>query len=204
MVIGLTGGIASGKSTVSSMLSELGAVVIDADQIAREVVKPGEPTLEAIVDQFGIEVIQRNGHLDREKLGSMIFHDAQKRSALNGIIHPAIRERMTERKRQAQERDEDLIVLDIPLLFESELTYLVEKILVVYVPEDIQKQRLMQRDEIDEHTALAKMESQMSIEEKKDKGHAYIDNSGTREETKTQLLKILQTWGYVNNDETKS
>jgi dephospho-CoA kinase len=194
MIVGLTGGIASGKSTVSRMLLALGAVIIDADLIAREVVAPGQPTLEAIRDSFGQNIILEDGSLDRQKLGAVIFNDGQARTKLNLIIHPAIRKRMTELKEEAIVKGEELIVLDIPLLFESELHYMVEKILVVYVPEHIQKKRLMSRDQIAENEAMSRIRSQMSIEQKKNKGHAFIDNSGSYEETQEQLALIIKQW----------
>jgi dephospho-CoA kinase len=194
MIIGLTGGIASGKSTVSGMLQDLGAVIIDADKIARQVVEPNQPTWHKIKHRFGEDVFYQDGELDRKKLGAIIFKDGQARTDLNAIIHPAIRERMRQQKEHAQREGIELIVMDIPLLFESELEYMVEKILVVYVPEEIQKNRLMLRDEIDEKLALQKMSSQLSIEQKKDKGHAFINNSGSLSDTKKQLENIIQKW----------
>lgn len=201
MIIGLTGGIASGKSTVSGMLQDLGAVIIDADKIAREVVEPNQPTWHKIKQRFGEDIFHQDGQLDRKKLGAIIFKDGQARTDLNAIIHPAIRERMRQQKEKAQREGIELIVMDIPLLFESELEYMVEKILVVYVPEEIQKDRLMLRDQIDEKLALQKMSSQLSIEHKKDKGHAFINNSGSLTETRNQLEHIIQKWRTEEKNE---
>lgn len=195
MVIGLTGGIASGKSTVATMMAELGAVVIDADQIAREVVAPGQPTLKQIRETFGPKVILPNGELDRQKLGAIIFNDKESRMKLNQLIHPAIRKRMNELKNKALEEGESFIVMDIPLLFESNLEGTVDKILVVYVPLEIQMDRLIHRDQMAREEALARIQSQLSLEEKKEKGHAYLDNSGTVAETRKQLIHILKKWG---------
>lgn len=194
MVIGLTGGIASGKTTVSNMLRNMGAVVIDADKIAREVVEPHEPAWVKIRERFGEEVFHQDGQLNRQRLGSIVFDDTQARIDLNKITHPAIRKRMQEKKEQAIEKGTKWVVLDIPLLFESELEYMVDKVLVVYVPQEIQKQRLMSRDQLEEERALQRMESQMPIDQKKDKGHAYIDNSGTIQQSKKQLEKIINSW----------
>jgi len=194
MIIGLTGGIASGKSTVSRLLDSLGAIIIDADKIAREVVEPGEKTWHRLKEAFGQDIFYDDGKLNRPKLGEIIFSDGQAREKLNSIIHPAIRARMVEMRDQAVREGEELVVLDIPLLFESKLEYMVEKILVVYVPEEIQLQRLMSRDGIDRETALKKMKSQMPIEQKRILGDACINNSGTIEETKAQLLKIIKQW----------
>lgn len=194
MIIGLTGGISTGKSTVSRMLQDLGAVIIDADKIARDVVKPPAPTLQQIRAEFGGTVLLPNGELDRQALGQLIFGNEEARRKLNAIIHPAIRSEMNRQKEQALQQQHKLIVLDIPLLFESHLEHMVEKILVIYVPEEIQLARLMKRDEIDEQAALRKIRSQISIEEKKHRGHAFIDNSGSLTETKQQLEKILKKW----------
>jgi dephospho-CoA kinase len=201
MIIGLTGGIASGKSTVSGMLQDLGAVIIDADKIAREVVEPDQPTWHKIKQRFGEDIFYQDGQLDRKKLGAIIFKDGQARTDLNAIIHPAIRERMRQQKEKVQREGIELIVMDIPLLFESELEYMVEKILVVYIPEEIQKDRLMLRDQIDEKLALQKMSSQLSIEHKKDKGHAFINNSGSLTETRKQLEHIIQKWRTEEKNE---
>ncbi|EGL82126.1 Dephospho-CoA kinase [Caldalkalibacillus thermarum TA2.A1] len=195
MVIGLTGGIASGKSTVSRMLDDLGAVIIDADKIAREVVEPGQAAWQKIKETFGEDVLQPDGRLDRAKLAEIIFRDQEQRRKLNSIVHPEIRKQMLKRKEEALQQGEELIVLDIPLLFESKLEHMVDKILVVYVPEEVQIRRLMERDKIDRKYAIQKIESQMPLETKKEMGHAYIDNSGTREETRRQLLHILKEWG---------
>jgi dephospho-CoA kinase len=201
MIIGLTGGIASGKSTVSGMLQNLGAVIIDADKIAREVVKPHQPTWFEIRERFGEDIFYEDGQLNREKLGAIIFNDGQARTDLNSIIHPAIREKMLQQKEKALEQEIEIIVLDIPLLFESELEHMVEKVLVVYVPEEIQKNRLILRDQVSEEIALQKMSSQLSIEQKKDKGHAYIDNSGSLDETRKQLEQVIQKWRTGENNE---
>jgi dephospho-CoA kinase len=194
MIIGLTGGIATGKSTVSGMLASLGAVIIDADKIAREVVEPYQPTWYKLRDSFGEEIFEENGQLDRKKLGSIIFNNGHAREKLNQIMHPAIRSKMNQLKEEFITRGEELIVLDIPLLFESELEYMVEKVLVIYVPEEIQKARLISRDSIDAETALKKIKSQMPIEQKKEKGHAYVDNSGSYEATREQVEQIIQQW----------
>lgn len=201
MIIGLTGGISSGKSTVSRMLHDLGAEIIDADKVAREVVEPDQPTWAKIKERFGAGIFFEDGQLNRKKLGAIIFKDGQARSDLNAIIHPAIRKRMNEQKEKALLQGKELIVMDIPLLFESELAHMVQKVLVVYVPENIQKARLMLRDQIDEDTALQKMKSQISIEQKKNLGHAYIDNSGSQKESKEQLVRIIEQWRIEDKNE---
>ncbi|WP_422657804.1 dephospho-CoA kinase [Paenibacillus sp. EC2-1] len=191
MNIGLTGGIATGKSTVSSMLIRKGALLVDADLIAREVMLPGHPVLAAVAGHFGQDVIQEDGQLNRKKLGEIIFNDPNERLVLNGITHPAIRQ---EIRRQMAEYEsaypERLVVVDIPLLYESELQVLFEKVIVVYVPRDKQLERLMERDGITEERALARLNSQMDIEQKKRLADEVIDNSGTLGETHEQVDKL--------------
>lgn len=194
MIIGLTGSIASGKSTVAKMLKEYGFPIIDADVVARLVVEPGMPTLKKIVEVFGEEVLTDTGEMNRKKVGSIIFHDVEKRQMLNNIIHPAIRQEMIRQRDEYIANGERTIVMDIPLLFESKLQYFVEKILVVSVTEEVQLKRLMERNELTEEEASARISSQLPLSEKEKGADAVIYNNGTIEETKKQLEKILQEW----------
>jgi dephospho-CoA kinase len=197
LIIGLTGGIASGKSTVAKMLLELGIPVIDADQIAREVVEVGEEAYLQIVKEFGEEILQEDRTIDRGKLGSIVFYDKEKRQRLNSIVHPAVRKKMLMQKDQYIRSGENTIVLDIPLLFESNLTHLVDKIIVVYVDEHIQLQRLMARNGLSKEEAEARVQAQMPLIEKVSKADAVINNNSTIEETKQQLLNILAYWDVL-------
>jgi dephospho-CoA kinase len=194
LTIGLTGGIASGKSTVTEMIRGLGIPVIDADQVARDVVKAGEEAYEQIIKTFGQDILQENGEIDRAKLGAIVFYNEQERKKLNAIVHPAVRRRMLAEKEAYVQKGAKTIVLDIPLLFESELTHLIDKIIVVYVDDDIQLERLMKRNGFSEEEALARIRSQMPLHEKVKKADAVINNNGTIEETKQQLLQILKEW----------
>lgn len=194
MVIGLTGGIASGKSLVADALREQGLPVIDADVISREVVEPGEPALEQIIEHFGPEILQFDGTLDRKKLGSVIFNDTEKRQVLNQIIHPAVRQRMMTKRDDIVREGNEHVVLDIPLLLENNLNFLVDRVVVVYVNEATQKQRLVERDGRGEEDAAARIKSQMPLEEKRDLADAVIDNSGTEKETITQVNELLHQW----------
>lgn len=188
MNIGLTGGIATGKSTVSAMLVQRGAVLIDADQIAREVVLPGSPILNEVVSRFGQAVLLEDGSLHRKKLGQIIFGDTEARKDLEAILHPPIRTMMKLRMKALETEDPDrLVVADIPLLFESNLQDPYAEIMLVYVPMEIQKQRLMQRDNLNELEAEARLSSQMPIEQKKKLADIVIDNSGTIEDTEKQI-----------------
>lgn len=188
MNIGLTGGIATGKSTVSALLVSKGALLVDADVIAREVMLPGHPVLAAVADHFGQAVMLEDGNVDRKRLGEIVFRDPSQRQALNEITHPAIRREIRQQMESLQREHPDrLVVVDIPLLFESGLEGLFERVMVVYAPREIQIERLMIRNRLTEDEALARIGSQMDIEEKKQKADIVIDNSGDAEETKRQL-----------------
>ncbi|AKP48076.1 dephospho-CoA kinase [Bacillus smithii] len=193
-IIGLTGGIASGKSTVSSLLKEKGFTVIDADVAARIVVQPGEEAYKKIVETFGKDILLENGEINRPKLGDLVFRDEQKRLQLNAIVHPAVRKQMLLEKEQAIRNGKQTIFLDIPLLFESGLTWMVDKTIVVYVDENIQLQRLMKRNGLDKEAAEIRISAQMSLEEKASKADAVINNNGTITETKKQLEHIIEIW----------
>ncbi|MBP1930313.1 dephospho-CoA kinase [Ammoniphilus resinae] len=191
MIIGLTGGIACGKSTVAKMLSDLGSIIVDADKIAREVVEPGQAGLLQIVERFGEGVLFADGTLNRKALGAIVFSDLSARQDLNQILHPLIRQVMKERKEQALALNPPLVVLDIPLLFESKLQQMVEKVVVVYIPRKLQLQRLMERDQISMQEAEQRIASQMDIEKKKELADFVIDNSGSIEETKRLVEDIF-------------
>lgn len=196
MNTGLTGGIASGKSTVSKLLADRGAIIVDADQIAREVVLPGTPLLNRVAQHFGQDILMEDGSLNRKKLGSIVFADDAKRKQLEGMLHPAIRQLMRERMEDAETTQPDkLVVVDVPLLYESELAYLFEEVMVVYVPAEVQIERLMLRDEMSKDQALQRIQAQMSIEEKKQKADVVIDNSESLEHTIRQIDKYLQGKG---------
>lgn len=194
LVIGLTGGIASGKSTVAKMFKQLNIPVIDADQIAREVVLPKEETYDKVVATFGEGILQADRTLNRKKLGEIIFADEAKRKQLNEILHPAIRKRMLQRRDQYIDAKEACVVLDIPLLYESELTHFVEKVIVVYVDEKTQIKRLMARDGLSETEAKQRINAQLPLKEKAELADDVIDNNGTIEATNAQLLSILKAW----------
>ncbi|KAA0761558.1 dephospho-CoA kinase [Bacillus sp. SH5-2] len=197
VVIGLTGGIASGKSTVSKMFRELSIPVIDADVIAREVVEQGKPAYNKIVEVFGAEVLQQDGELDRPKLGNIVFYNEEKRLQLNKIVHPAVREEMNTQKEMYIKKGVQAVVLDIPLLFESKLTSLVDRVLVVAVTPKTQLERLMKRNNFSEEEAKARIQSQMPLEEKVKNADEVINNDGTIMETKTQLQEILKEWNII-------
>lgn len=197
VIIGLTGGIASGKSTVSTMLKELNIPVIDADEEARLAVEKGEKAYLEIVAYFGEEILLEDGSIDRLKLGSIIFPNEDKRKILNSIVHPAVRENMLRKKEQYLLSGHEFVVLDIPLLFESKLTHMVEKVIVVYVDEQTQLARLMERNGFSKEEATARIASQLPLKDKLTMADAVIDNNGSIDETKKQLISILTNWGFT-------
>ncbi|WP_071460346.1 dephospho-CoA kinase [Bacillus massilinigeriensis] len=194
VIIGLTGGIASGKSTVSRLLEKRGFPIIDADIEARNAVEKGEPAYEKIVKEFGEGILHPDGNIDRAKLGSIVFYDEAKRKLLNGFVHPDVRRRMAEKRDEAIQSNAKAVVLDIPLLFESGLENMVDKILVVYVDEETQLRRLMARNNYSKEEALARIHSQMPLRDKVKLADSVIDNSRTVEETNVQLEQSLAKW----------
>ncbi|WP_339172518.1 dephospho-CoA kinase [Solibacillus sp. FSL R5-0691] len=197
MIIGLTGSIASGKSTVAKMIESYGLPIVDADVVARQVVEPGTPTLKKIAEAFGPEVIAQDGSMDRVKVGSMIFHNEEMRKTLNSIIHPAIREEMLRQRDEFISFGEKNIFMDIPLLFESKLEHFVEKIIVVSVKKEVQLQRLMERNGFSEEEASARIATQIPVKEKEQLADAVIHNNGTLEDTAIQLQNILYEWNVL-------
>ncbi|MCP1093238.1 dephospho-CoA kinase [Peribacillus frigoritolerans] len=195
-IIGITGGIASGKSTVSLYLQELGFTIVDADLASRAVVEPGEEAYHQVVEAFGEDILLTEGNIDRVKLGSIIFNDQEKRLLLNGIVHPAVRNWMRVKTEAALSSGEETVFMDIPLLFESKLTFMVDKTLLIYVDEQVQLERLMNRNGLSETEALARINSQMPLADKKALADAVIDNNGDINETKRQVKAILSEW-YV-------
>ncbi|MCP3030543.1 dephospho-CoA kinase [Halobacillus sp. A1] len=198
LVIGLTGSIATGKSTISKMIKSFQIPVVDADIISREVVEIGKPAYLKIVEVFGEGVLNEDGTLNRKSLGNIVFKDKDKRGQLNGIVHPEVRKEMVRQRDEYLNNGERAVVLDIPLLFESKLNSYADRTLVVYVDEDTQLKRLMDRDGSSEEEANYRINSQISIKEKAHLADAVIDNSGTLESSRTQLQEVLREWGVLN------
>lgn len=197
LIIGLTGSIASGKSTVSSMLTQFNIPIIDADLISRQIVSPGEKAYHQIVQSFGEAILARDKTINRKQLGNLIFSNEAKRQQLNEIMHPAIREEMMKQKDAYVSEGNPCVVLDIPLLFENNLTYLVDKIIVVYVDEDTQLKRLMERDQSTVEEATQRIKSQISINKKVELADAVINNNGSITHTRAQLEQILKEWNII-------
>jgi dephospho-CoA kinase len=187
-LIGLTGGIGSGKTTVSGYLRELGATLIDADEGARAVVEPGTPGFERVVAEFGPGMV-REGRLDRAKLADVVFHDPAALAKLNAITHPLVREWVAERMAEAAEAGAEAVVQDIPLLFENGLEAIFPVTILVWVPERLQVERLVARG-MSEEEARARIANQLPIDAKRQKATYVIDNSGSREDTRAQTARV--------------
>lgn len=191
LVVGLTGGIASGKSFVSKRLVELGANIVDADQIAREIVQPGQPAWQEIIAHFGRDIVQASGAIDRKALGEIIFNNPESRSVLEQITHPKILERVNQRIVTYKELAETkLIVVDAPLLIESGAHQKVDSIWLVYCSLEEQVRRLMARDKLQRGQALARINAQMPLQEKLRYAQEVICTDGTPENTIEQVEKL--------------
>jgi len=191
LLVGLTGGIASGKSSVSRQLVELGCRLIDADVLAREVVAPEAPAWRAIVEEFGRDVAGPDGQLDRKRLGALVFADPARRKVLEGITHPAIvARRQAILAGWAAEGFDGVVVLDIPLLIEVGGAGEVDRVVVVYAAPDAQLARLMARDGFPRVEAERRVASQMSLAEKVRRADFVVDNSGEPEETQAQVRAV--------------
>ncbi|HDJ2155408.1 dephospho-CoA kinase [Staphylococcus aureus] len=195
-VIGLTGGIASGKSTVSELLSVFGFKVVDADKAAREAVKKGSKGLAQVREVFGDEAIDENGEMNRCYMGDLVFNHPEKRLELNAIIHPIVRDIMEEEKQEYLKQGYN-VIMDIPLLFENELENTVDEVWVVYTSESIQMDRLMQRNNLSLEDAKARVYSQISIDKKSRMADHVIDNLGDKLELKQNLERLLEEEGYI-------
>jgi len=192
VVAGLTGGIATGKSTVASIFRQAGAIVIDTDEIAHSVVKKGLPAWKEIVEHFGDQVLCPDREINRKILGDIIFNNADEKEILDRIVHPRVFEEMNKEMAEIENHTPDaIVILDIPLLIEAGLHKILPNVIVVYIPQDLQLERLMERDHSSKEAAMARINSQMSIEKKKDIANIIIDNRGSIKETRIKTLEVL-------------
>ena len=191
LVLGVTGGIASGKTTVANMLQELGAPIVDLDLIARQVVEPGKPAWKDIIGYFGDEVIRKDGAIDRKRLSKIVFRDPAKRKKLESFTHPPILEEFARQVKEVREKDpHGIIQAVIPLLFEVNLQHLVHKVLVVYISPHKQIERLAKRDKISKEEAGNILKAQMPIDEKVEYADFVIHNEGSVNETRRQVKAL--------------
>jgi dephospho-CoA kinase len=186
-LVGLTGGIASGKSYVASLLGELGASIVDADQVAREVVVPGSTGLVQVVGAFGFEILSPSGELDRAKLGEIVFADPEKRIELERILHPLIKARTTQ---LISDQPSEIIVYAVPLLVEANVDYPFDTIITVEAGVENQVSRLMTSRQMSESDARARIEAQTTSPERVARANFVIDSSGPKEQTKLQVVEV--------------
>jgi dephospho-CoA kinase len=188
-LVGLTGGIASGKSFVASLLADLGASTIDADEVAREVVSLGSPGLSAVVSEFGSEVLLPSGELDRHKLGDIVFSDPQSRIRLEAILHPLIRVRTTE---LINSQSSEIVVYSVPLLVEAKVDYPFDSVITVEAGSENQVERLVRSRSLTEDEARKRVSAQTTEAMRVERADYVIDSSGSKDETKSQVEEIWQ------------
>lgn len=190
-IAGLTGGIATGKSTVAGFLEQAGAVIVDADRIAHDLVRQGRPAWQAITDCFGTEILLPDGEIDRPRLGGIIFGNPEKRRLLDELVHPLVFEEMSRRVAEISAAQPDAVIIqDIPLLMESGRHRELFPVIVAYIPEQLQLERLMTRNALSRDDALARIHSQMPIEKKRILADIVIDNSGSLELTQKRTVAV--------------
>jgi len=191
--VGLTGGIASGKSTVSGIFASLGAKIIDADEVAREVLLPGQPAWTRLRQAFGQEFFHPDGTVKRKQLRELVFADPEKRKLLNAIVHPEVMKEINRRSESWSSSEQaGVLLVDVPLLLEVGVANRFDKIIVVYASESAQIKRLMQRDGIAEEEAKQTLKVQMPLSKKVEQADYVIDNSGTTEEAQAQVQRVWQ------------
>lgn len=191
-LIGLTGGIATGKSTVSAMLRRLGAKVVDADEIAREIVRPGEPAWQEIVDAFGPGVLRKDKSLDRDKLRKIVFADERARKRLESITHPKIRALAQEKIERLSAEGAEVVIYEAPLLFETQAQSWIRPVILVACNLETQKQRLRQRDRLGEKEIRRHLEAQMPLEEKRKLADYVVENNGSLEELQREVQEVWE------------
>jgi dephospho-CoA kinase len=197
MILGLTGGIATGKSTAVATFQQYGFPIVDGDVIAREIVEPNQAGLQAIVATFGSEILHADGTLNRQQLGALIFEDATKRQTLDRLLDPILRQTI-QKQIDAASALSPLVIADIPLLYEAAYETMVDEVAVVYIPQDIQLQRLMARNQFSEEEAQQRLASQWSIEEKRQRANIVFDNQGTKAELAQQIMHWLEERQFIS------
>ena len=193
-IIGLTGGIACGKSTLAAMFYDLGASVIDADDISRRLTEPGGEALNAIREAFGDFVFFPNGTLNRATLASIVFANEEARAGLNAAMHPLIKERLEGEIETCRKMGALIVVLDVPLLFEAGLEGMAETIVCATSPEETQIERLKSRSGLGREQAVARMRSQWPLEEKAKRSHVVIDTDRPQDELRLEVQKLYDSW----------
>ena len=190
--VGLTGGIASGKSTVAKIILEAGFPVIDADQVARDVAAPGSPGLAQIVSKFGSQILNSKGELDRQKMATAVFGDKNKLLELESILHPLIRQQVQNQKKRLQDQNHSIAFYDVPLLFEKNMQKDFNEIILVTTSREKQLARMLKRDGFKLEEAEARLKNQIPLAEKESQASRIIYNNGSLEDLKTATVAVLQ------------
>jgi len=195
LIIGLTGGIASGKSTVAKMFKELGAKIVDADELGHRVILLGKPAWKKVVNLFGPEILKDDLNIDREKLGKIVFNDPEGLKNLNAITHPEIikliaKEIKEAKKRSSPEEKEEILIVDAALIYEAKIDNLMDKVIVVYTEKEEQLRRLGQKSNLSKEEALKRIKSQIPLKEKIKRADYVIDNSNSLDQTRKQVEKV--------------
>ena len=191
-VVGLTGGIATGKSTVAAMLRDLGANIVDADELAREIVQPGQEAWQEIVEAFGSKILRRDKTIDREKLRKIVFKDAKARKRLESITHPRIRSLAQERIRKLAAAGAEMVIYEAPLLFENQVHLWLRPVILVASDAATQKRRLRERDGLSEEEIRRHLDAQMPLDEKRKLADFVIENVGDLDELKRQVREVWE------------
>jgi dephospho-CoA kinase len=205
LIVGLTGGIGSGKTSAARIFVQLGVRLVDSDVLARIVVEPGRPALSKIRERFGAGVISSDGTLSRENLRDIVFHDARALSDLNAIVHPAVYEEMAaEVKAYRKDPGDAILMLDIPLLFESGGDKIVDRVVVVWVDRETQIARLIARDGFSREAAINRIEKQMDLDEKKRRADFVVDNTGTFEDLERRVGEVFEKLREINRGDSQN
>ncbi|KAJ2786569.1 Dephospho-CoA kinase [Coemansia interrupta] len=195
LIVGLTGGIATGKSTASRALQASGVPVIDADVVAHQVMQPGEASYKLVVKHFGTSILQSpNGPIDRAKLGAVIFNDSEKRELLNRCTHPFVRRRILWQLFCTYARGHAVCVLDVPLLYEAGMHRLCGRVVVVGCAREVQVERLMERNGLGREEAVARVDAQMPVEQKAKRADAVVMNEGSVEDMQEEVCRVVRAW----------
>ncbi len=202
MLVGLTGGIATGKSTVARMFAERGAAVLDADEMVRELQKPGTSVYEAIVEAFGTLILRDDGTIDRKSLGEIVFRDEKGRRQLETIVHPALVAAVQQRVAQLRTQGVSICVVELPLLIEAESERRFDSVVVVTAPQEVQVGRLMADRGLTREEALARIRSQMPLSEKVTRAHFVIENGGDLWETEQRVQEIYEVLFQTGSKKT--
>ncbi len=197
-IVGVTGGLGSGKTTVCDFLRQGRAPVISADEISRCLMRPGYPIYDRTVEEFGEDVLDADGQLDRRLLGARVFSDAEARRRLNGITHPAIVDEMRRQVSRAKGQGAQVVVLDVPLLYEAGLEAMCDEVWVVWCRPEQQVRRVVQRDGLSEDEARRRLEAQMPLEQKVQRADRVIDNSGSKESLVAQVEEAWDRWAEAH------